>query len=763
MPQRGNPIVTIHQKPGFSQKPGFWHNCLVKLPRLSAPLLLFLVTLLAYAPLVPFTGFYWDDWPYAWIARFLGLAEFIPASAQYRPFLAPNYMLTIGLVGTNPLAWQLLALLVRFLTGLSAWFALIGVWPARPRLALTASLLFLIFPGYSQQWVAVTHVNQELIPLLCYLLSFGLTARAMRHESKFWRFTLPALLLQIIGIFQTEYFFGMEVFRFFFIWAIASERTKGFRPRFFHTLKRWWPYLLIWIANAGWLYYFYKYGAYQSYAIAPGETAVATSATLSSLLQAWADALLKAGVVSWTLVFSQFTQVFPGASGWIAIGLMVAAFGLMMYARIQVHTYTRTHTPADTEHEIRTLPPDTRNVKPETSSPATRHPSPNYQTTQLPNYLTPNFYLLPIFTGLIGALAGRLPSWLGGLPLTLQSSYDRFMVSMMFGAALMLAGLLELFAYAPGIFGRKARSQETSESGRNWAHAIFASLLIALAVGSQFLSGNVFRRDWEGQRALYWQFAWRIPALEPGTIIFTKEMPLDYETDLSMTAPLNWMYAPDYQRGQDLPYVLLYTEKRLGGVTLPDLEPDTPILVPYRTVTFRGSVGKSITVYAPRGGCLRVLDPLYANAEVYAREPRALTDPIAASNPSRILVEAPAPEMPERLFGPEPEHTWCYFYEKAELARQVGHWDLVITLNEEAARLGYAAQDAFEWLPFIEAYARRGRFEEAERLTRLALDSEPRLRKGLCQVWGRVRLEAGAPAQGQERSEAMLVWLECRP
>ncbi|MEW5940900.1 MAG: hypothetical protein AB1750_14615, partial [Chloroflexota bacterium] len=328
------------------------------LPKISAPVLLFLVSLLAYAPLVPFTGFYWDDWPYAWIAYFLGLPEFIPASAQYRPFLAPNYMLTIGLAGTNPLAWQALALLVRFLTGLSAWFALAGVWPARPRLALTASLLFLVFPGYSQQWVAVTHVNQELIPLLCYLLSFGLTAHALRDETKFWRFTIPAILPHIVGLFQTEYFFGLEVFRFFFIWAIVSETTDDFRPRFLQTLKRWWPYLLIWIANAGWLYYFYKYGAYQSYAITPGETTVTSAATFTSLLQAWADALLKAGVVSWTLVFSQLAQVFPGASAWVALALIGVAFGLLVYTGRHVDTYTGTQVNADA------------------SAPVPRHPSP---------------------------------------------------------------------------------------------------------------------------------------------------------------------------------------------------------------------------------------------------------------------------------------------------------------------------------------------------------------------------------------------------
>jgi hypothetical protein len=53
-------------------------------------------------------------------------------------------------------------------------------------------------------------------------------------------------------------------------------------------------------------------------------------------------------------------------------------------------------------------------------------------------------------------------------------------------------------------------------------------------------------------------------------------MPIDYETDLSFTAPINWLLAPDYNSGA-LPYAMLYTEKRLGGPTLPALEPGVRI------------------------------------------------------------------------------------------------------------------------------------------------------------------------------------------
>jgi len=38
----------------------------------SIPLLFFITILIAYGLLLPETGFYWDDWPFAWTAKFLG-------------------------------------------------------------------------------------------------------------------------------------------------------------------------------------------------------------------------------------------------------------------------------------------------------------------------------------------------------------------------------------------------------------------------------------------------------------------------------------------------------------------------------------------------------------------------------------------------------------------------------------------------------------------------------------------------------------------
>src|SRR5512135_3700138 len=89
----------------------------------SAPVVFALVTVVAYGLLVPFTGFYWDDWPFAWIARFLGPADFIPAFAGFRPFLGPIFFATTSVLPPDPLLWQVFALFIRFLAALAAWFA----------------------------------------------------------------------------------------------------------------------------------------------------------------------------------------------------------------------------------------------------------------------------------------------------------------------------------------------------------------------------------------------------------------------------------------------------------------------------------------------------------------------------------------------------------------------------------------------------------------------------------------------------------------
>jgi hypothetical protein len=349
-----------------------------------------------------------------------------------------------------------------------------------------------------------------------------------------------------------------------------------------------------------------------------------------------------------------------------------------------------------------------------------------------------------VIFGLIGILLGRIPSWAAGLPLTLQSINDRFMVSMMIGGGLFLAGLLEI------VFG-KSRLK-----------VYLVALVISLGIGQQFYTANDFRRDWARQQEIFWQMAWRMPALQPGTVILTHELPLSYETDMGLTAPLNWIYAPGYAGG-NLPYALLYTRTRLDGVSLPALTPGQPISFEYRTVEFKGSTAQAVTIIVPPNACLHVLDPIYAGGDTYERQPRFLRDVIQLSNPALILADAGPPEMPVALFGVEPPHTWCYYYEKAELARQLGDWETVAAIGDQARAQGYAPGDALEWLPFIEAYVQTGDYETAREISILAYQDDSRPRKGLCHTWQRIQVNGQGRIEIDDLASEMLERFACAP
>jgi hypothetical protein len=610
--------------------------------------------------------------------------------------------LTTSTLGTNPLYWQILALVLRVLISIASYWTLNLILPRQKFTTLTASLLLLVFPGYSQHFVALTHINQELLALFFYIVSFGFTAQALHTKKTVY--VIYAIVFQVLGIFPTEYFFTTEALRFCFILIALNttasssistsngesnsqgkQNTKLLSSLWLHAkaaLRIWLPYLVVWAANGAWLFYYYRFGPYNSYSITVDDSQPGSRLSLVAFI----DALYKVGGVIWVQIITLLSENFFAPSNLITLSLVIIVFITCVIYLLRSKISNES-----------------------------------------------NHALFLIGTGTVGILLGRIPSWAAGLPLVLQSINDRFMVSMMVGGVLFITGVLELIRH------EKAR-------------IILSALLIAFEVGQQFYNANIFRRDWEKQREFYWQMTWRIPALEKGTLILAQELPLEFETDFSATAAVNWIYAPDYKAYDELPFALMYTRSRLGGGKLPSLEPDTPATFPFRTVTFNGNTSKSITVFMPDNGCLRVLDPVYNNGNVYERYPRSLRNSIPLSD-TTLIKAGPQAQPDEVVFGEEPEHNWCFYYEKAELARQFEDWAEVVRLGDQAfSKLEPSGLiDGYELLPFIEGYALTGDFAKASKLSKLALHAEIKPGTGVCQVWERVQ------AQGPEGSEAKLV------
>jgi hypothetical protein len=129
-----------------------------------------------------------------------------------------------------------------------------------------------------------------------------------------------------------------------------------------------------------------------------------------------------------------------------------------------------------------------------------------------------------------------------------------------------------------------------------------------------------------------------------------------------------------------------------------------------------------ISVFPASGSCLHVLDG--RKVELSGLVDNTLLSMVAGySMVDRINVNAP-PAIPPAFLGSEPEHGWCFYYQKMNLARQRGNWDEVAQLADETVKLGLAPNDVSEWMPILEAYATLGHEKKARRLSTIIRSDE---------------------------------------
>jgi len=121
------------------------------------------------------------------------------------------------------------------------------------------------------------------------------------------------------------------------------------------------------------------------------------------------------------------------------------------------------------------------------------------------------------------------------------------------------------------------------------------------------------------------------------------------------------------------------------------------------------------------------------------------------SNADMILTEQTS-VMPA-IYYPEPEHGWCYYFQKADLARQLGDWDEVAKLGDTAFKLDDHPNDPIERFVFVEGYAHVGDWDRAVKYSRESYRvSKEYVGPILCQLWERIEAETD---QSPERSDAL--------
>ncbi len=660
----------------------------------TIPIALLLFCLLSFGLLIPMIGLYWDDWPTLWQLHMFGPGAFREAFSVDRPFLAWLFMLTTPIIGESVKGWQLFGIFTLWASCLSLWWMLRMLWPGRTTQCTWVAFLFAVYPSFSQHYISVTYSHVYLIYAI-FFTSMGSMIAAIRQPERFWLWMILSWISSIFTVFTAEYFFGLELLRPIFLWIALQDQQPEPRRRLPKIARYWSPYAVIMVTFLIWrtLIYETQRGEVQIFNRLLADPLVAALELGKTIL----TDIFEVSALAWgqTIDKNNFIRQEPYILAAIIVMIIVPATLSFIY--------------------LLKLNPQG----------ATREDSAGEGANR--------WAIQAILIGSYALLIGGWPFWATYLPMMLVFPWDRFTLPMLLGASILIIGLIDL------IFGR-----------RLWK-VLILSVLIGLAVGMHFHTGLEYRKYWDKQRRLFWELTWRVPGLEPGTILLTPQLPYLQYSDNSLTAPLNWIYAPG-RASRQLDYLMLSIETRTGDI-LTSFEEGTPVHLSDRNLTFNGSTSQTLVFFHEPPRCVTVVEPGVnkspPNKEFYIDEALAL------SKPDLIVVDPQNhASPPAHIFGAEPTDKWCYYFEKADLARQIGDWSLIPELGDQAYKhlQDLYSVNAPELIPFIQGYALAGNWEQALDWTRIALDLKPRARPLLCATWQEF---PGATEPGPQRSEAL--------
>ncbi len=323
--------------------------------------------------------------------------------------------------------------------------------------------------------------------------------------------------------------------------------------------------------------------------------------------------------------------------------------------------------------------------------------------------------------GAVCALAALLPVTASNRGVELGNSYDRYTLTAMLGVCMFVSGFIFTAIASHGF--------------RVGAVAV----LVGLGIGTHFANASAAAELESVHRQFWWQLSWRAPDLQSGTVV----VPLLRSTyrfvdDYDVFPPLNILYRPGVQ-AIEIPAQILNRDSAKKMVLSGSDERDL------RTILFTRDYDNLLVIsYGYDSGastCLHAIDG--RQLELSQNEDPLV--PLVAPNSKvdRISVDGSPHRPPEVFFGAEPPHTWCYYYQKASLARQKGNWAEVARLGDEAAAQNFTPADRLEWMPFLEGYANLRRYD---RVTEIAAAMKLKDRQMVASVCRRFAPGQAAPA-----------------
>ena len=637
---------------------------------LIAILLILLTTVLTYGLSIPRLGYYHDDWYLLWSGEARGAASIIPLFATDRPYMGVVYSIVYRLLGDSIAGWHLYALLWRFIGALAFFWILRLLWPKQKLLTTLMTVLFLVYPGFLSQPNANTTQN-HLFGFASALLSIAFMLEAMRTGRRGWKIfcTLLSLLLTANYLWIYEYMVGFEGTRLVLIgYTLYRNGIRGARALMTGILKVAWPYLLV---TAGFLYW--RIFIFEGSRNATDASRLAGS-YLSDLRYMSIRLIIEtAKDFLDTTLFAWFAMPYQLISSALYSGLGVALLmaGLVI-GLVQLYAF---------QYRKRW---------------GVNHPDAD----------TPNLIRDLILVGTLVTLCAVVPVILSGRHVELYDAYKSYGLHPIPGVILVITGFLLLF----------------QPRFRWW----IVVTLIGISVTTQVLNADNWARYWVYQRQMWWQLTWRAPDIHDDTLVMTySDAGFNPEQDYEIWGPLNLIYRPSPAKApaiqaevlnSDTAYNILKREVKNNKVRDIRMHRDFNNLL--------------LLSMSPVSSCLHVID---GTLPVYSENETLLLKQVGAySRIDRIIPSGAAPVPSPALFGSEPERGWCYFYQKASLARQTGNWEEISRLYDQVRELNLETDDKSEMIPFLEGLVNVGRMEDARALFQGEIKGNAKMRLPLC-------------------------------
>lgn len=606
--------------------------------------LFILIAGITYLPNLANFGYFNDDWYLMYAANAHGPGAFEGIYNIDRPARSIVMAAAFSLFGMDPLYYNLSAFLFRVLGAFVFLWTLRIMWPRQTTATAAMALLFLIYPGFLSTPNAIDYQAQQ-ISLFLALVSIAASLQAVIESRLFIKVLLWSLAtltaIEYLGL--VEYFLGLEVLRMGLIVILIMRASKEkFWQRMRMAISRYIPFAVGPLAFLIWRFFIFE----------SERKATDLGAQFAQLGESPLMVLVRWGI---TLLQNSFESIFlswgvPLSSVWnVPLRLReVFLAGLLVSLAVAVSMLIlRFEEKAENAGEI----PDWRKEA--------------------------------LWLGLAGVLSGLVPVVLSNREAGF-SYFSRYMLASSAGAVILVTAVIYYF-------------------NTRLVRQIAFSLLVVLAVLTHHLNGVSAAQSTKAMRDFWWQVSWRIPQLRPETTLVANYSHAAIEEDYFVWGPANLIYYPESSDPERLKPVVgaaVLTRDNLVAI----LNHDQSKRIVRRSIITSLNYDKVLILTQPfNGACVQVIDGVMPVVSAFEQYDVMLV--AGESDLDNISFDEVPHSPPEIVFGPEPEHGWCYYFEKAALAYQKGEWQEVLALEGEARKNRLSATDPVEWMPFIQAAA----------------------------------------------------------